>query len=238
MNASKEPLLIFETDPKLGTPRLQSINGAAKTWGLKDLGPLEDLLRPRYEGLVRDGNGVIEFRGQNLQVKRKEGDASRQPTLELRLEEQPPARPALPMVSAPAPVASPLPLPSKRWEAGFLEEIDKLFAAPAFEEVLPAEKAMLRLVRDELRTLVERKLSAQFAQLLLVSFLATGEHVNRTQHPSEPQPYSFALSGLERLLNLSKFPSPLPWGELPVGLNPRPLPFGFGNLWKRLTARW
>ena len=65
-----EPMLIFETDPQTGTPKLKAINGAATAWSLKDLCLLEDQLRPRYESLVRDGEASMARGGQIVVVAR------------------------------------------------------------------------------------------------------------------------------------------------------------------------
>jgi hypothetical protein len=225
-----EPVLLFETDPQLGIPRLQSLHGAASTWGFKDLGPLEELLRPRYEEIVRQGQGVVEYRGKHLQVKRKDGDVSRQPTLELRLEEPRTARPVrMAELLKPAPARP-------AWALGFLEEVDRLFASPAFEKLLAVEKAMLNLVREELRQLVEDGQSTPLAQLMLVSLLMTAEHLSRTQRPTEPQPYAIALGALERLLNQDSAPARTPWGTLPAETNSKPPPFWLNRWWQRVCG--
>ena len=68
-----EPILIFETDPRMGTPRVHAVNGAAKSWSPRDLNLLEDQLRPRYNEIVRDGAGTIEFQGQTWHVQTQRG---------------------------------------------------------------------------------------------------------------------------------------------------------------------
>jgi hypothetical protein len=225
-----EPILLFETDPLLGTPRLHGVNGAAGTWSAKDLRQLEDQLRGRYEVLVREGDGTLDFRGQILYVKKKDGDTSRQPTLELRTVEPFPFRP---MEMAPATPMSP---PAVAWGAGFLAEIDRLFASAAFNTVLPVEKAMLHLVRDELKGLLEKTPPADTALLVLVSILMTAEHLSRTQRPGEPHPYAYALSGVERLLGQTTQPSQTPWGHLPAPPNLEPPPSWLGRFWNRVTG--
>jgi hypothetical protein len=189
-----EPVLIFETDPQSGTPRLQAVHGAASPWGPKDLGQLEEQLRARYEGLVRAGAGTIDLRGRTLYVRKKDGDTSRQPTLEVRTAEEPAPEPVSAASGGPSP-----PTAAADWTAGLLGEIDRLLASPAFQGLLPVERAMLQLVRDEFQGLLEKAARSETALLLLVSVLSLAEHLCRTQRPGEPHPYAYALGGIERL---------------------------------------
>ena len=227
----KETMLIFETDPRSGTPKLRAINSAARIWNSRDLGLLEEELRPRYDGLVREGAGTIEFKGRTLHVKKKDGDTSRQPTLELRSEE-PSLSPqtdkgVIPLTTADVVVD---------WGQGFLGELDRLFGTVEFKGILPVEKAMLQLVRDELKGMVEKIPATETALLMLVSILMMAEHLSRTQRPGEPHPYTFALSGIERVLKQQNVPFQTVWGTLPAKPNPEPPPWWLARLWNRVTG--
>jgi hypothetical protein len=224
-----EPMLIFECDPQVGTPKLQTLNGAAKNWKATELALLEEELRPRYESLVREGKGTIQFKGKTLYVNKKDGDTSRQPTLELRslaFTSQQSEKPfGLPQPSSPSP----------DWNKGFLAAIDQLFASDGFNAILPVEMAMLKLVRDELQSLFEKKPPADSVLLVLMSILMTAEHLSRTQHPNQPHPYAYALSGIERMLSESAKPQ-TPWGELPAKPNSEPAPTWLGRFWQQWTG--
>jgi hypothetical protein len=226
-----EPMLVFETDPQTGTPKLRAVNGAAALWGLKELSQLDDQLRPRYDGLVREGGGTIEFKGRTFHVKKKDGDVSRQPTLELRKDEPAPQRVALD-----APYTPPGPAPAHDWGPGFLAEIDRLLGSPEFQALSPVEKAMLRLVRDELCGVLEKNRPPETALLLLTAVLMTAEHLSRTQRPNEPQPYTFALSGLEHLLSRPAGQAQTPWGRLPAAPDREPPPSWLHRLWGRVKG--
>jgi hypothetical protein len=222
----KEPMLIFETDPQLGMPKLQAINGAAKSWTPKDLCLLEEELRPRYDSLVREGKGTVKFKGNILFIKKKDGDQSRQPTLELHSVEW-----CTPQLAEPCavPHTSTHTVP---WCKGFLADIDRLFASSGFNALLPAEKAMLDVVRKELTAYVDRAPSAEMTLLILVSILVTAEQVCRTLRPNEPRPYTYALSGIGRVLSEEGKPQ-TPWGDLPKEASPESPPSWLGRFFGR-----
>jgi hypothetical protein len=227
-----EPLMLFETDPLLGTPKLRAVNGAARTWSAKELCQLEEQLRPRYDGLVRAFAGTLEFMGRTLHVKKKEGDSSRQPTLELRSTEADTVQATAGSSKTPLPV----PASALAWGQGFLAELDRLFATVEFDGILPVEKAMLRLVRDELQRLLDKSPGAEAALLVLVSILTTAEYLSRTQQPQEPHPYAYALSGVEWLLSRMTVSAQTPWGRVSARPNSQPLPSWLGRFWNRVTG--
>ncbi len=235
-----QPILIFETDTKTGTPRLQPVNGFVKNLNERDLNQMEDILRPLYEKVVRDGDLSIDYKGATYLVTKRTGDNSRQPTLELRTE-QALTSPTLVRTNwklkpltlpAAQPQAS---LPQSTWGTLFLAEIDGMIASDDFGRLVPTEKAMLILVRDELRGMMEQQPPRDAALFFLVSILMTAENLSRTQRPTEPQPYTFALSGLERLFRQAKEPPHTPWGDLPAPPLSNPPPSWLGRLWSRFA---
>jgi hypothetical protein len=224
-----EPIAVFETDPQLGTPKVKPLRGVALNWGETELSALEEQLRSRYECLVRDGQGTARFKSLTLFIKKKADDTSRQPTLGLWQMTQP----APPLEEKAAVFMKPI-APSLDWGECFLGEIDRLLGSERFNAVLPAEKAMLQLVRDELKGILEKTASPERALVVLVSMLMTAEHLSRTQRPNEPHPYAYALSGIERLLNGTA--PPTPWGKLPTTPNSAPAPSWIGRLWARVMG--
>ena len=115
----------FETDPQMGVPRLHPMTGTSLAWNARDLQQMEDQLRSRYESLVRDGAGTLQFKGKTLIVKKQEGDTSRQPTLEVHVPVTTTAIAPVPSALPPAPPSSlATPVPQATWFAGWLDEID------------------------------------------------------------------------------------------------------------------
>lgn len=224
-----DTILLFETDPNLGTPKLKLGNGSAGAWSQRDLNALEETLRSRYESFVRDGEGTVVHKGQTLHVKKKAGDTSRQPTLELRSSEA--ARRPADGFAALLPPSS----PATEWGKGLVAEIDRLLASKQFSRAVPAEMAMLRLVRDELRALVETK-PDDMALLILISILRTAEQVSRAQRPSEPHPYAYALGGIERVLSDQPASPQSPWGQLTPRPDDEPPPSWLGRFWSCLSG--
>jgi hypothetical protein len=226
-----EPMLVFETDPQTGTPKLRAVNGAAAFWSPKELSQLEDQLGPRYDGLVREGGGTLEFKGRTLLVKKKDGDGSRQPTLELRKAE---------FVPQAAGLDSPEPRPELEaiagWGAGFLAEIDRMLGSPECLTLSAVEKAMLRLARDELGGVVGKNRPEETALLMFTAVLMMAEHQSRTERPDDPQPYTFALKGVESLLSLPPGQAQTPWGRLPATPNRGTPPAWLHRLWGRLST--
>ena len=229
-----DPILIFETKPSMGTPCIKAVNGAAKMWSQRDLELLENQLRSRYDGLVRQGSGTIEFKGQTLYVKRQEGDTSRQPTLELRMEE-------VAQYQLPIPVRAPLPLPvpdapTADWFAGLLAELDRLFNSEEFNVILPAEKMMLKVVAEELASLRTKSQLPEMSLVLLTSILMTADHLSRTQQPSKATYYAIALNGIESLLKDTDRKQTIPWGHLPSTPNSEPVPSWLSRWLSKLTG--
>jgi hypothetical protein len=226
-----ELVLIFETDPHLGTPRLRAANGAAERFLPREVNQLDEQLHSRYEVLVRDGEGTVEHKGRMLYVKKKDGDTSRQPTLEVWTADPSTPRPSPRVPTQPRP-----PVSAPEWGMGFLAEIDRLVASDRFRGILPVERAMLNLVRDELKTLLDKTPAADFAMVALVALLLTAEQLSRAQRPDEPRPYAYALSGIERVLNAQADGPPTPWGPLQVQPNGEPPPSWLARAWSRLTG--
>lgn len=228
-----EPILIFETDPCSGTPRLQTASGAAPIGTSKEMRHLEDQVRSRYEGLVRQGKGTIDFKGQKLEVRTKEGDTSRLPTLEFRRLASDEYRSPLNAVTTNSP---PLSAPmSNEWFGSFLSQIDDFLRSETPGGALPAEQAMLQLVCTELKSLQKTTAPQELALLMFVSLLMTAEHLSRTHQTDIPHPYAYALSGVQRLM--SKKAPQTPWGNLPAEPNRCPAPSWLGRIWKTLTGK-
>ena len=92
---------------------------------------------------------------------------------------------------------------------------------------------MLSVVRDELRGLAEKATPRAQALLLFVSIVSLADRLSRAHQPGLPQPYPFAMSGLERLLETD---APTPWGALPATLNAEPLPSWVARFWHLLKG--
>jgi hypothetical protein len=223
-----EPILLFETDDRLGMPKLRASNPAAGDWSAKELALLEELLRPRYDRLVREGDGTIDFKGRRLYVTKKAGDTTRQPTLELRDEQAPAPRVDGVFVHADA-VQS-----QTNWGQGFLIEIDRLLAGGEVQAILPEERVMLELVRVELKRLFENASTAETGLLVLTAILLMAEQLSISHRPGEPHPYTFALSGIRRLVSQKTTAPRTPWGPLPDAPNTTPAPSWLGWAWRRL----
>jgi hypothetical protein len=227
----KEAMLVYETDSQLGVPKLQAINGASKTWSQKDLNAMEEQLRPLYDSLVRDGKGSIRYKEKTLYIKKKDGDTSRQPTLELRSFEF-----CAQSTTDKPPSFSLSPVTAHVWGKGFLAEVDCLYESEPFKAILPAEKMMLDLFRAELSGLIAKTSPADLTLLMLLAILLTAEHVSRSQRPNEPRPYAYALSGIERLLSADAASPPTPWGPVPTEANPEPAPTWLERFWAKMTG--
>lgn len=61
-------ILTYETEGVLPFPRLKAAAGATRAFGAGELAEIERALRPRYDGLVQHGGGVLEHRGRTFRV--------------------------------------------------------------------------------------------------------------------------------------------------------------------------
>lgn len=156
------------------------------------------------------------------------------PTLDL-YDAAPPETPVTPNPAhVPVPGMTPPAAPT-HWAVGFVAALDGELDGPAFAGVPAAERAMLGLVRDELRQLPGRPAGAS-AVWVLVSILAAAEHVTRTERPGESHPYGFALRAVERGLDASDAADRPAWGTAPASPAAGPAPSLVARAWQRVLG--
>lgn len=211
------PTYVFETDPKIGQPRLRFAGGPSFGWTQKDIETVEELLLGRYQSLATDGVGILEYKGTKVQIHRKANDATRQPTLELMGQE------VVSLVNGSTgfrlgqipltPMVQPKPIPPTTvdWFKGFLHSVDALLDGERSTSLDEAEKAMIAVVLKEIRSLGERRPAAEVSAMFLGALVFLADRLSRVQQPNKLHPYPYALNGIEKLLDRE---SPTPWGEI------------------------
>ena len=224
--AQLQPSYVYETDPKSGLPRLHSAGGPACGWTNKEVEQIEEHLRLQYASLALEGGGTLEIKGRTVYVRRRAGDVSRQPTLEL-LTADPAAAPPVPLTAAPPAIQKPV-----SWFAGFETTLAESLASVRGNALDEPDKAMIELVLKELRRIHETRSSGELAAIFLGAVTLLAERLKRGNQPAKSTPYTFALTGIEKLLD----PAGTPWGSLPTAPTSDPPPSWFARLWAGLRG--
>jgi len=223
-----KPLFLFASDPgrSYGTPRLITNHPEGSDWSDKERHLLEDLLRKQYDSLSMKGEGVLTVAGRKVVVKKQPGDMSRQPTLEV----WPPETPTV-LVPLPIPTSLPAKSDKSHWLESMLSEVEIHSQSEAGKKVRPPEMAMLRLAIQEFRGLANSP-NSEPSLLVLAALLSMAQQLSRAKSPGTPQPYEYALSGLQRLMEGE---ATTPWGA-PGDISQVEAPSWFGRFWHSLKG--
>lgn len=177
-----QPNYVFETDPRVGLPRLRLAAGPSLGWSVRDMEQVEAQLLSRYETLALTGAGSLTHKGRTIHVRRKADDRSRQPTLELHTPEPPVPRSG--DANLPVELSAPPATPTRDWFSDWLGGLDKTVACDG--QLDEAERAMTRVVLKELLDLGQAKPPEELAVLLFGAVVSLADRLSQAHLPGKP----------------------------------------------------